>query len=547
MKSYYYKYQKYKIKYMLHKSKNEQKFKDYINENLSDGLISIDFLHDNLSSKVKGKKFYDLVNNKEIKVYSGSKPQDLESFLHNELIDLSNGEKTVLNNIFINGNPDRKQLDLSGYIVVLDKSADNEEMKIKLTTIFEITQYESTFVANCEKFLNSKNIIIDKKFLTTRKTLKRYYLIEAIKIGFLPITQSNIINFNSLSNSNEQVLFDELQVIKQYVDESLIIITKKMLNTELNDDFCQDLKKIKIILAQIIDVTDIKTKYLANNDSIGLIEKVILSVKEARDIFYIEEIKQQMNLDPNKKFILVSADLVQCYRAIIANISTINLVLSLIRFMAIYDNKKLKFIGNPFELISSNQKIIQKYIGDENKKQIIKSILSNPIINLKRSVQFNIKYLINTGEQILDPEYLSKVAKLFEDDTKEIGVDLFSSITNNLEEKKKHMDILLEFARANIKDENDLLYVFNELSKYHQAYGLSFSHAIDNIDTFIKDNMSDNQINSEDQPVKESTWQFYIFYLTTLYSGFTLLEYIRPLAKKFYPNDFDWEQVDNLI
>jgi len=50
-----------------------------------------------------------------------------------------------------------------------------------------------------------------------------------------------------------------------------------------------------------------------------------------------------------------------------------------------------------------------------------------------------------------------------------------------------------------------------------------------------------------EQQVKESTWQFYIFYLTTLYAGFVLIEYIRPLGKVFYPNDFDWNQVDNLV
>ncbi len=210
---------------MDHKEKNENNFKEYLKNNLYEGLLNIDFLHDNSSSKLKKNSFFDMINEKKIKIYTESKPVDLENFIHNELIDLVNGDDTtIFKNIFTNTKNNNNQLNLSNYTVVLDKSVDNIEMKNKLTTIFGITKYENTFIGTCEKFLNSKNVIIDDAFLLPTKKLKKQYLIEAVKIGFLPISLNNIINYNSLNSNDDRVIFKEIIVIKQYIDETITLI-----------------------------------------------------------------------------------------------------------------------------------------------------------------------------------------------------------------------------------------------------------------------------------------------------------------------------------
>lgn len=558
MNYYYTKYLKYKIKYMNHKEKNEKEFKEFINKNISDGLINIDFLHDNPSSKVKGKEFYDMINNKEINIYNKSKPEDLEHFIHNELIDLVVDENdTIFQNIFVKNESNNKLENLSEYICILDKSVNNDEMILKLKTIFSIEYFEQTFVGNCEKFLTSTvNASIDKMFLTTKKNLKPEYVVEAIKIGFLPLSKNQIINFNALNNTNSQTVLNELNKIKLYIDETLVAIkkVKEYFGIDFAEIFIITLKNLKKRLLLINNIDDVKNKYFIDDDKNKnffnepplkeSVEKVVFSLKEARDIYYIEEIKTLMTKNLNKKYILVSGDLVQSYRAIISNISTINVILSIIRFMGIYTLNKLNIIGNPFELISSNKEIVNKYLDDNIKKDIIKNILSNPIINLRRNLSFNTKYFLNNYDRIYTSQFLIELSNTFVDDLGRPGVDEISSTELNLDKKKEHMDYLLNFAKNNIKDETDLLYVLRYLKFKSQNY--YFDIIINRLNTIIQENTLDIPEIEGDIQIQESTWQFQIFYLCTFAARFSLMEYIIPVAKKLYPNEFNWNEVEQL-
>ncbi len=522
MNYYYTKYLKYKIKYM----NPEKEFKEFINKNISDGFINIDFLHDNSSSLVKSKGFYDMINNKKINIYN------------------------KLNN---------KLENLSEYICILDTSVNNDEMILKLKTIFNIKHFEQTFVGNCEKFITSSvNASIDKMFLTTKNNLKLEYVVEAIKIGFLPLSKNQIINFNALNNTNLQTVLNELNKIKLYIDESLVSIkkVKKYFGINFAERFINTLENLKKRLLLINNIDDVKNIYFIeenkkknyDDNKISLkesVEKVVFSLKEARDIYYIEEIKILMTKNLNKKYILVSGDLVQSYRAIISNISTINVLLSIIRFMGIYNLNKLNIIGNPFELISSNKEIVNKYLDDNIKKDIIKNILSNPIINLRRNVSFNTKYFLNNYDRIYTSQFLIELSNTFVDDLGRPGVDEISSTELNLDKKKEYMDYLLNFAKNNIKDEIDLLYVLGYLKfKFNNYY--YFDILINKLNRIIQENTLDIPEIEGDIPIQESTWQFQIFYLCTFDASFSLMEYIIPVAKKLYPNEFNWNEVEQL-
>jgi hypothetical protein len=214
--------------------------------------------------------------------------------------------------------------------------------------------------------------------------------------------------------------------------------------------------------------------------------------------------------------------------------------------MAIYENNELSIIGNPFELVSSNSDIVSKYISDGIRKDLIKDILSNPVINLKRNLSMNTKYFLNNYDKIYNTDFLFELCSTFVDDDGTPGVDLTSSTELNLEKKKEYMDYLLNFSRNNIKDENDLIYTMHCI-RSKQSWHETFDHLIKKIHYVISRNTSDSPVLEGDKPIDETTWQFQIFYLCTVHANFALMEYMLPLAKKFYPNEFKWDEVEQLI
>ncbi len=528
---------------MSHKANKEAKFREFVKKNLSNGLMNMDLFHDNPVVKVKTNGFYDMINEKSVDIYTGSVPDDLENFIHNELVDLVNNEENILQNLFVKNQVGKSGLNgLENYIGILDKSADNNEMKAKLEKIFQIKKFEQTFIGNCEMFLNNNSTKIFPEFMDENSNLKTEYLIESIKIGFLPIGKNKLINFNSFSKGKPLELFEELIIFNQFISESLSVIKQLKLKNEFYKDFTDELKIIKKKIGKIKKITDLN-QYTNDEKLVKLVEKIVFSLKEARDIFYIEEIKAKMLSQPKFQYILITGDIIQSYRAILSNISTINLVLSIIRFMGIYNGNKLDFIGNPFELITTNELANADYIKSKTKKNIIESILANPIISLKKigEIKFNGKYLVNNYYKLSDVNYLKTLSELFMDDDERIGIEEYSSLDKNQLEKKIHMDYLLDFAKANIQNVEELLHVFYSLrNNYEQNQNSIFDGPIEKIKLRYKKNIVD----FKHVVFNNSTWQFQIFYLLTIWKGISVLSYIVPLAQKFYSNDFNWEQIE---
>jgi hypothetical protein len=520
---------------MEHKDKKDKEFQELLKKDLEDGLLHIDFLHDNPSSRVKNKEFYDMIKEKKIQIYKGSKPEDLENFLHNEIINFQNNDSIFKSNMKYSN---KKILyeNLSSFVGILDKSVDNDEMKLKLNSIFGLKEFELTFIGNCEKFLNNSTVKLDNKFFLNGN-LKDEYILEAIKIGFLPQSQNKLINYNSFYNSTDKILYQELVLLNKYIIESMPIIKKY--KSTFFENYYEDLDKIKKCLNLIKTPEDINLYYKNISDKIDLI---ILSMKEARDIYYIKEINIMKEKNPNKKYLLVSGDMIQSYRGIINNISVINVSLSMIRFIALYEKKNLYMIGNPFELISSKKEIIN--LNSEFQKKIIKDILLNPVIKLKSNIKLNTKYFIKDYHKIYQSSYLKKLSELFVDitDDKEglNGIEANSSTFLNLKEKKIEMDYLLNFAKNNINNYQELLFVFQTLREYNQNRIRAFDHLLNT----LKSNQE--ELLKLNQEINESTYQYQIFYLTTIYEYFSLLQYLFPITKKFYPKKFDWNQIEIL-
>ena len=531
------KYKDYKIKYYAHIKGKESEFRNVFKDDIKSGLLQSDFIHD-IKSKVKDEEYYDMLNAEKIIITSSSNPEDLESFLHNELINLNSNEESLLESILSKSSTPNKQINFNSYTIILDKSADNNEMLKKLATLFNITKFDVTFVGTCEQLLTSKTIIMDNQFMKNKKELKLEYIIEAIKIGFFPISKNGILKHSTI----------DIEMIKIFAKEALQCIKKYKINKEFHEDFIKDLQYILDYKNPTNENTIVvNAKYKKNNDKSEIdkkLERVVYSVKEARDIFYIEEIKKKELLNKDTKYILVSNDLLQCYRAIVDNISCINLVLSIIRFIAIYDNNELYFFGNPFELISTQKEIIKIY-ESKHIKDIVNNILSNPIIRMKRNVSINTKYFFDNYNKIHNQKYLKEVAEIFVDDwysknehiidmiSEHIYLDIYDikqallhkqgledyeeiSSLENLNKKKEIMDYLLNFAKNNIHNKEDLINVFETLEE---------SHPTQNFDSILK------KINKL-QTDNIDYLQYQIFYLTTLYKNITDLDYIEEVAKE---------------
>lgn len=540
MKDYFRLYNKYKIKYI--DLKNENKILKMLDENLMDGLLALDFLHDNKKHLVKGKTFYDMINGKEIEIPNDSAPEKLEAVLHNYFIKLANNEKSILTDKYQLVKENIRIQDLSNYTAIYDVSTNNQEMKDKLKVIFNLTKNKETFILNCERFLKSSTIDIKDDFLEDGK-LKEQYLIEAIKIGFLPISRNKILNYNKFSKKDE--VFEEYIKLLKYIEETLSVLKENpKLEEKLPEQFVMDLQNIKI--ANIVGkFNESKDKFFKNffvksgeTELHRKVFKIILSFKEARDIYYIEEIKQ-MDKD---NYILVSGDLIQSYRAIIDNISSINVVLSIIRFIGLYYKEKLNFIGNPFELISSSKKIKKLYENPSIKK-LFKGIIQNPILQFKRK-EMSIKYLLKSPD-LMNNKYWSKCANLLIDDECE---DLDEEMCNiksfldmpeecsqliNLDKKKKILDKAIEFAEKNIDNKEELLFVLEKINEKNNIMFRDFINYIKNNDRFEN---------------KDKKFYVFLFLLgTTVYGGFFDIEYLLPLVKEIYPNKFNYDEINKLF
>ena len=114
----------------------------------------------------------------------------------------------------------------------------------------------------------------------------------------------------------------------------------------------------------------------------------------------------------------------------------------------------------------------------------------------------------------------------------------------------KGIDVLMHtaspFPLTSPKDENDLIYTMNCIRSKQSWHG-PFDHLINKIHCVIDRNTSDSPVLEGAKPIEESTWQFQIFYLCMVKGYFALMEYMIPIAKKFYPNEFNWDEVEQLI
>lgn len=555
-------YNKYKIKYI--ELKNEKNLYNMLDRDLMEGLLSLDFLHDNARSLVKGKIFYDMINGKKITVTDKTMPKDIESIIHNYFIKLSNNEESVLSKDYEMVKNKLRIQDFGEYTAIYDISTDNDEMRKKLGAIFNLTKSKETFILNCEKFLKKKTLPDDSKKKGVDKeisnlkipdeflengNLKDEYLLEAIRVGFNPISRNSILNYNNFSKRG--LAYYEYKKLIEFSKEMLEVLKEKDFESELNKDFISDLEGLKICDPLIKSKEDFDNKFFPDKLKKGekkkpdkdlnvKIHRLILSMKEARDIYYIEEIKNMKK----GKYILVSGDLIQSYRAILANISSINVMLSIIRFIGLYYRNKLNLIGNPFELLSSNVNTMELYKTPILRK-IFRGIIQNPILQFSPK-GIKLKYVLKENNIMKEKYWIDCANLLIDDECESLDEEMCNikeyldlpeecSQLINLKEKKKLIDKAIKFAEININNIDELLFVLRRLNSLHDN---SFSRFINYIETYKETSFKD----------KDKDFYVFLFLLgTTVFGGIFDIEYMLPLLKELYPKRFNYDEIEKFF
>jgi hypothetical protein len=542
---YYEKYLKYKTKYTKLKMKYQDNdyssdnsdFDEMFKKDMHTNIMRLEFAHDLKMSNIKNKKFYDLVKNKELKILDDL-PSNIEEYLKSQFI---NYNKSSLIDFF-KSNPkvEDKKLDLSEYSIVFDNLTFKKSIINKLVKIFNITNYYQTFIGNAEQFLVSDKNEISKRFLNNENELLREYLIEAILIGFFPKSKNKLLTFSKYNNFTEYTdeFEKELKLLLEFILE--VKDYKDIFTEKIHLRFIKRLIRAEKQIKKILNNDDNNSKgKIYKKKYRDKIEKLIFSMKEARDSYYIQEM---INIQKeNKNIIFITTDKILTFRCIFNNISVINILNGMIRYMAIYRDNKVKIIGNPFEIFGGPE----EKLSSEKIKEIINDIINTPLMNLERTKIYYNKYLITTYNNLNKYSFYRDLDNTIDNYKKELPKAIEYIQTLFLMSDGIDTLQLLVSTLNNIKD--NIMLDIEEDDEWCDLEDLQ-----DKFETNISNYIDDCKKIKEKYKVKIEPLTFRILYINALiYTNSTTTEgfvdFIK-LIKKILPDEkFNFEQITRIV
>ena len=406
-------------------------------------ILNLEFLHDNkhdMDYMKKNNNFFDTINQKDFNIYftkiinDKNKNYNPESELKEKIfnnvtygkisINDKKFKKDIIDNkkfIFVF---DNKQLSKEYLNQILRIFENDIEYKIFIPFIFLAEQYIDNNTKSFNDYIKSlkkdyKNIIIDNFYNDDNITLKEEYKIEADNIGFL-FNKEKLINFKPFSNKNDnhENFIEQIELLGEYItnysnNTNITFFNKiKNLNHEIikiNEDI------LKIINDKKLNEPTKAKNILALKNEYFNLKNLVLSLKEARDTYYLSEINNirnkiidNINLS-EYNFVYVTLDEISNSRCILNKISTINMLDGIPRYFA-YINKKNHLILKLFSIfykyiikINEEYKEIQKnnakLILDNGKSIIKKNIIENVILG---GFIKNYNIIKNTNNQKID-------------------------------------------------------------------------------------------------------------------------------------------------
>jgi len=391
MKSYYHKYLKYKIKYNMLKNIYGGNINELFKNRINSAILSLELSHDVDKNKLISDKYYDLLNLEILNNFVFV--NDPELFIKDKILEFNNTNiENGINQYFGKLSNDEKQkisdINLTDYILFVDNKQDTTTIKNKLKKIFGIDKYQTTFIYQAEKLLTDKTTDFNQFIING--ILPDKYLLEGLLIGLDPINFNKIINFNIFNDIKLENLNSKPNNFKKLIAElnKILIIVKNMReifrkhkNKKIFKDHYNFYIKIKFfslisIIEDLLESVDDTDTFIESYNSNDMLTSIIFSIKETRDSFYIKEIKESSYA--NKIFL--TTDKISSYRCILNGISTINIYNGFISFIAIFNNNKLRIIGNPFNIYDDNT----EYYSDQKTITNMKNIINNPVLYFRQ-------------------------------------------------------------------------------------------------------------------------------------------------------------------
>ena len=559
---YYQKYKKYKDKYIKFKldkfeskefyESDDSEFGEDFKKNLHLNIMRLEFSHDIGTKKIQGQEMYDLIKNKEVVFNIKGIPVDKkkEDYLKNEFIHF---DKSSFKGKFKNINIDKKKTedinDLSNWNAVFDNLTDNQNLINKLHFIFGISNYYKTFIGNIESFILKSDIAtvniepkdINNQFITDGK-LKKEYIKEAILIGFLPKSLSGLLSFAPYLNFTK--ITDNFEIHLKYLLEfcnEVKILSKNINFEDIQKKYVNELISLIPKIKKILNEEDKNNKYIMYKDDVRkLVEKLIFSMKEARDGYYIEEINEIKKEKTSNNIIFITTDKIQTFRCILNGISVVNILNGMIRYLAIYNNdNQLKIVGNPFEIFDEKNPIMYTQTS-EKIKDIIKDIMSNPIMKVKKNFTYYSKYLVEPTMKINTLSFIenlrSNIHMKFIIKSNTIGCNIIKYLYYNSYGISSY-DELIDFIfwyKCNLIDDLDKKDKFSFDSIIHriEVYRLYMEN--------IKNIKSIKNIKNVDESTYRFFFLFFFGYLTSFDENMYLFCY---LLYKYFKVDFNYKQI----
>lgn len=553
-----------------------------------DFILNLEFQHDNKDAKLyDNMKLLDMINNKLFKLnYLITK--EPESILKDLLFKEICYNKICFNNIkFQKNNLDQSD----NYIVVYDNMQfDKKNLELTERLLGKKFKVFIPFIYLAETLITTKNMTINKKIENIKIMYPEYELIfdnyydndGNILLYYknlmddIGMTQINgtyrIINYKIYNKDyNKETFILQLEIIYSYLknytkysDNNLFFllylnpIYKKisdLLDNEINPDYSI--------------ISDEKLKMLYDDDNLKVL---FMSLKEARDTYYIKEILKHKEIKTNYNYIYITKDEISNIRCVINKISTINLLEHKPRYFCFIHNNMLFmklfdifhiYTDNTYDLYKHTQKINSENIFKYSKSIITKIIGGGILKNIERNININ-KLNIKTLKYLkMDSNIEKDLYNIFES-FRELHYYIFyklgtmslisygkkeNDIMNNIFKIKNTFNKLIEIYKKNVIN-NDIISFLNSLnfSNYESLYNLENRFKLFLISVqknFI--NKYFEYFNTDNRIIYNSYEALFIVWLIDYYLNFDNRQRDLEIYKYLFPEYFTKYEIIKLL
>jgi hypothetical protein len=430
-----------------------------------DYILNLEFVHDNkndINEITPNDILFDLINRKIINIdHTIKNPEDyMKELIFNDINYndiLINNKKLENRKIEFNDNITivfDNMLLYKSEIEQMDRLFNNKIKKIFIPFVFICEQLLNDRFASIIECINyykkiDERIYIDEFYENGK--LKEIYKIEADNIGLAyNDNKDRLINYKVFSNTED---FDKNKITYE--------LTKLKFYIEKNEIESPEIKKILKEIYEIINNIfrysdeDTKNEELIK-ENLNKIKFFVMSLKESRDSYYINEIKNMQLKYNDENYIYIVSDEISNIRCLLNKISNINVA------------------------TTQNNGIIPRYIINIKNDEIILKLFnmyhkfnSNIYEKIKKYENENGNMIFEYSYPIIEKIIIPKIGGLINNKINENDIKTLKLINN-----KPNNDIYL-YIMENIKYK--VIEIIPQIQKIHNLFKINKFKTIEEI------------------------------------------------------------------